>query len=146
MASNLVLGETVFQNIFQMISSCLAFGHLIRLKEKKTEVFNTILLHKILMNVSAILGNSLSNTLVIPEAWLGRRSTQPPASASSLQDALYPARSKAIKRVCKCSSRIHLECYFVKRLLGIHSIFHFGAAFSFVMTFYSKESLCSLIF
>ena len=105
---------------------CLAFGHLIRLKGKKTEVFNTILLCKILMNVSTILGNSLSNTLVIPRGLAGA------AAARNHQPMPAPHRMHCTPRALKQSNesanvlqRIHLECYFVKHLLGIHSIFHF---------------------
>ena len=53
------------------------------------------------MNVSTILGNSLANTLVIPRGLAGAAA----ANASSAQGALCPARSKAIKRVCKRSSK-----------------------------------------
>lgn len=88
------------------------FGHLIRPEGagggavgREVEVFNTSLLCKILLNISTILGNSLSNILVIPSGLAAVRRTQPSVNVSSAPDALCPARSKAIKRVCKCSSK-----------------------------------------
>lgn len=78
------------------------------------------------MNVSTILGNSLSNTLVIPRGLAGA------AAARSHQPMPAPHRVHCAPRALKQSNesanvlqRIHLECYFVKHLLGIHSIFHF---------------------
>lgn len=46
------------------------------------EVFNAILLYKIVMNVSTILGNSLSNILVIPSGLVSAPQRKPISQGS----------------------------------------------------------------
>lgn len=89
------------------------------------KVFNTILLSKILMNISTVLSNSLSNILVISSVLPVGSESPAISQLCPTQDTFCSVCSKAIKETANVLQRIHLECYFVKHLLGIHSIFHF---------------------
>lgn len=87
------------------------------------EVFNTILLYKILMNISTILSNSLSNILVIPSGPAVGSESLAISQLCPTEDTFCPVCSKAIKETANVLQRIHLECYFVKHLLGISFYF-----------------------
>lgn len=121
-------GKWCFKLFFKWVDWCLMFGHLIRFEGwdgRGLEVLNTILLSKILMNLSTILSNSLSKILVIPNGLVVGLKTLAISQLCPMEGTFCPVHSKAIKETANILQRIHLECYFVKHLLGIHSIFHF---------------------
>lgn len=89
------------------------------------EVFNTILLCEILMNISTILGNSLSNILVIPSGLAAEPQNATISHCWLRTGRIVPRALKQSNESANVLQRIHVECYFVKYLLGIHSIFHF---------------------